>query len=68
MSLMAFSEQGGTASLNVWVFPLVGWIWYSIPMLVLGTLIALWPSRQRVAVATSAPAAGAAPSGGRAVT
>ena len=42
MSLMAFTPGGATASLNVWVFPLVGWIWYSIPILVLGTLIALW--------------------------
>jgi cytochrome c-type biogenesis protein CcmF len=60
MSLMAFSQEGGTASLNVWVFPLVGWIWYSIPILVLGSLIAIWPSRRRVAVAASAPEAGAA--------
>jgi cytochrome c-type biogenesis protein CcmF len=60
ISLMAFSQEGGTASLNVWVFPLVGWIWYSIPILVLGSLIAMWPSRRRVAVASSAPEAGAA--------
>jgi cytochrome c-type biogenesis protein CcmF len=61
MSLMAFSQETGTASLNVWVFPLVGWIWWSIPILVLGTLIALWPSRRRVAAAADAPVAGAAP-------
>jgi cytochrome c-type biogenesis protein CcmF len=61
LSLMAFSQGGTTASLNVWVFPLVGWIWYSIPVLVLGTLISLWPSRKRVAVATATPASGAAP-------
>jgi cytochrome c-type biogenesis protein CcmF len=64
MSLMAFSPGGATASLNVWVFPLVGWIWYSIPILVLGTLISLWPTRRRVAVASSEPAAGAAAVGG----
>jgi cytochrome c-type biogenesis protein CcmF len=61
MSLMAFSQGGTTASLNVWVFPLVGWIWYSIPILVLGSLISLWPSRRRVAVSTSAPATSGAP-------
>jgi cytochrome c-type biogenesis protein CcmF len=63
MSLMAFSAGGATASLNVWVFPLVGWIWYSIPILVLGSLISLWPTRRRVAVASSSAAAtaGAAP-------
>jgi cytochrome c-type biogenesis protein CcmF len=64
MSLMAFSPGGSTASLNVWVFPLVGWIWYSIPILVLGTLISLWPTRRRVAVASSEQAAGAATVGG----
>jgi cytochrome c-type biogenesis protein CcmF len=63
VSLMAFSEQAGTASFNVWVFPLVGWIWWSIPVLVLGTLIALWPSRRSRVAAVGEPAAavGAAP-------
>lgn len=61
MSLMAFSDQGNSATLNVWVFPLVGWIWYSIPILVLGSLISLWPSRRRVSVGASAPASGAPP-------
>jgi cytochrome c-type biogenesis protein CcmF len=57
LSLMAFSEERGTASFNAWVFPLVGWIWWSIPLLVLGTLIALWPVRRaRVAVESAAPA------------
>jgi cytochrome c-type biogenesis protein CcmF len=60
ISLMAFSQEGGTASLNVWVFPLVGWIWYSIPILVLGSLISIWPSRRRVSVASTAPEVGAA--------
>ena len=64
MSLMAFSEQRDTATLNVWVFPLVGWIWWSIPILVLGSLISLWPSRRRVSVGASAPAAGAPPVAG----
>ncbi|MDC0707354.1 heme lyase CcmF/NrfE family subunit [Stigmatella sp. ncwal1] len=62
LSLMAYSQEASTASLNVWVFPLVGWIWWSIPILVLGSLIAMWPSRRRVAVAAGAQApAGAAP-------
>jgi cytochrome c-type biogenesis protein CcmF len=65
LSLMAFSEERGTASFNAWVFPLVGWIWYSIPILVLGTLIALWPSRKARAVAESeTPVAGASPEAG----
>jgi cytochrome c-type biogenesis protein CcmF len=51
ISLMAFSQQAGSASFNLWVFPLVGWIWWSIPLLVLGSLIALWPSRKSKVVA-----------------
>ncbi|WP_426751648.1 heme lyase CcmF/NrfE family subunit [Myxococcus sp. Y35] len=61
MSLMAFSEQAGTASFNVWVFPLVGWIWWSIPLLVLGTLIALWPRRKAAVAMAGAPALGTSP-------
>jgi cytochrome c-type biogenesis protein CcmF len=63
VSLMAFSQQAGTASFNTWVFPLVGWIWWSIPLLVLGSLIAMWPSRKAkvVPLASDAPAASAPP-------
>jgi cytochrome c-type biogenesis protein CcmF len=57
VSLLAFDMKGETASFNAWVFPLVGWIWYSIPILVLGTLIALWPQRkQKVVESRAAPA------------
>jgi cytochrome c-type biogenesis protein CcmF len=50
VSLLAFDTKLGTASFNMWVFPLVGWIWYAIPVLVLGALISLWPRRLRPAV------------------
>ncbi|QSQ15122.1 heme lyase CcmF/NrfE family subunit [Myxococcus landrumensis] len=63
ISLMAFSQQAGNASFNVWVFPMVGWIWWSIPLLVLGTLIALWP-RRKAAVALSGAQVGASPLAG----
>jgi cytochrome c-type biogenesis protein CcmF len=53
LSLMAINPQEGTASFNAWVFPLVGWIWYAIPIFVFGTLIALWPSRKRRVVVAS---------------
>ncbi|XXF80877.1 heme lyase CcmF/NrfE family subunit [Myxococcaceae bacterium GXIMD 01537] len=65
ISLMAFSQQAGSASLNVWVFPLVGWIWWSIPLLLLGTVIALLPSRKtKAAAASGTPAASAPPEPG----
>jgi cytochrome c-type biogenesis protein CcmF len=59
VSLLAYDAKGGTASFNMWIFPLVGWIWYAIPILVLGTLIALWPQRRTREVTAPAPAAGA---------
>ncbi len=62
VSLLAFDMKGETASFNAWVFPLVGWIWYSIPILVLGTLIALWPQRKQKAV-ESRPAPAGLPQG-----
>ena len=46
VSLLALSEDGQSATFNAWVFPLVGWIWWSIPILVLGALIAIWPARR----------------------
>jgi len=60
LSLMALSEDGQSATLNAWVFPLVGWIWWSIPILVAGALIAMWPQRQ--SRRAMAPAIGAAAS------
>ncbi len=62
VSLLAFDAEKGSASFNAWIFPLVGWIWYSIPILVLGTLIALWPQKRReAAVEATVPSAGAPP-------
>jgi cytochrome c-type biogenesis protein CcmF len=46
ISLLAFSEQEKSASFNVWIFPLVAWIWWSLPLLVGGSLFAAWPSRR----------------------
>ncbi|MFL5319607.1 MAG: heme lyase CcmF/NrfE family subunit [Myxococcaceae bacterium] len=46
ISLMAYQMEQQSATFNVWVFPLVGWIWWSIPLLVIGALIAAWPQRK----------------------
>ncbi len=56
VSLLSYDVKANTASFNMWVFPLVGWIWYAIPLLVLGTLIALWPQRKTKQVVAAAPA------------
>ncbi|HYV48017.1 MAG TPA: heme lyase CcmF/NrfE family subunit, partial [Myxococcaceae bacterium] len=49
VSLLAVSEAGDSASFNVWIFPLVAWIWGSLPFIVVGALIAAWPTRRKTA-------------------
>ena len=44
INLMAFSQDGSTATIRVLVEPLVGWIWFGGGLMVLGVVIALWPS------------------------
>ncbi len=63
VSLMAQDPEKGTATFRAWIFPLVGLIWWSLPLFVLGTAIALLPERRRVAVpaGATAPASGGAP-------
>ncbi len=58
VSLMAFDEKANTASIRMWIFPMVAWIWWSIPLLVLGTVIAVWPSRRAVKRTVTSPAGG----------
>jgi cytochrome c-type biogenesis protein CcmF len=57
VSLIAFNEKAGTVTLNAWVFPLVGWVWYSLLLLCLGTAWALLP----VTVRPTSPHTGAKP-------
>ncbi len=48
VSLLAYDQATGTASFNMWLFPLVGAIWYwGIFLLALGTLIALFPDQRK---------------------
>ncbi len=49
LTLLAYGPDAAgkpTASFNVWTFPLVGWIWWSIPLFVVGALVAAWPRRR----------------------
>ena len=55
VSLIAFNEKAQTATLNAWVFPLVGWIWYALLLLCLGSLWALLPVRVRSAAVATPP-------------
>jgi cytochrome c-type biogenesis protein CcmF len=63
-----FSElqpDGRTAAFRLLVNPLVWWMWLAGPFVVLGTVVALWPARQRaVALVESPTIGGSLPSGG----
>ncbi len=55
LSLLAYAPDKKSATLNAWIFPLVGWIWLVIPFVAFGTLIAIWPQRRaRVEVEATA--------------
>ena len=46
----------GSIGFRVFVNPLVWWLWVAGPIFILGTLVALWPSRQPAMVYVAAPA------------
>jgi cytochrome c-type biogenesis protein CcmF len=47
LNLMAFERDGSSATLAVFVEPLVVWIWLGGGIIALGVIIALWPQRPR---------------------
>jgi cytochrome c-type biogenesis protein CcmF len=47
LTLLAFDQGTPSASFNAWIFPMVSWIWWSLPLFVLGALFAAWPERRR---------------------
>ena len=59
LTLLAFGPDATgspTASFNRWTLPLVGWIWWSIPLFVIGALVAAWPRRRALPVVDTEPA------------
>lgn len=49
LNLMAFAEDGNSATLQVLIEPLVFWIWVGGAVVALGALIGVWPARPRAA-------------------
>jgi cytochrome c-type biogenesis protein CcmF len=47
VNLMAFANDGSTATIRVLVEPMVSWIWFGGAVICVGALIGLWPSRKR---------------------
>ena len=68
LTLLAFDQSPPSASFNAWIFPMVGWIWWSLPLFVFGALFAAWPERRRVrtGAADRLPVSKEAPSPGAA--
>ena len=58
-SLINIDDDAGTASLDVMLHPMVWWLWFGGALMAVGTVIAAWPSRKKVA-AKVAPTASAA--------
>ena len=46
----------GSVGLRILVNPMIWWMWVAGPVLILGTVIALWPQRSRETVRAAAPA------------
>ncbi|MEE2962118.1 MAG: heme lyase CcmF/NrfE family subunit [Myxococcota bacterium] len=52
LSLLAFEEQGRRVVVKAYIMPMVPWIWWSLPIIMLGSLISLWPRRKSNALHT----------------
>jgi len=60
VTLLSYDQAAGTATLRVFVNPLVMWIWAGGLIVALGALFAIWPDRRRVRAAAPEPVAEAA--------
>jgi cytochrome c-type biogenesis protein CcmF len=47
VNLLAYNTETGTATLRVFINPLVMWIWVGGGIVALGALFAIWPDRRR---------------------
>ncbi len=45
-SLLSFENDGSQVVIKAFVNPLVSWLWWSLPLLCGGTLLAAWPRRR----------------------
>ena len=45
INFASLDQQTGKATLQAYVFPLVNWLWIGAVVLVLGTLVAMIPSK-----------------------
>ncbi|HEY8771815.1 MAG TPA: heme lyase CcmF/NrfE family subunit [Candidatus Limnocylindria bacterium] len=57
VTLLAYNPRAKTATIRVFVNPLVMWIWTGGAIVALGALFAIWPDRRRTAVEAALAAA-----------
>ncbi|MBT6432195.1 MAG: heme lyase CcmF/NrfE family subunit, partial [Deltaproteobacteria bacterium] len=50
LSLLSFEKDGSRVVVKAYLMPMVPWLWWSIPIIMLGSLISLWPRRRRQAL------------------
>lgn len=51
LSLLSFEKDGTRVAVKAYLIPMVPWIWWSLPLIALGSLVSLWPRRRTKAVA-----------------
>jgi cytochrome c-type biogenesis protein CcmF len=61
MNLVAYEQDGSTATFKVIVTPLVAWLWLGSAVMAMGTVVAVWPGRRRVAARAPGAAGNRAP-------
>ncbi|MDH4335117.1 MAG: heme lyase CcmF/NrfE family subunit, partial [Chloroflexota bacterium] len=66
VTLLAYDPSVPTATLRVFVNPLVVWIWAGGAIVALGALFAIWPDRRRDVLLAAATAAASAAAAGEA--
>ena len=55
MVLAGVDDKSGMATFDVFLTPLVSWLWLGGLMMALGTMVAMWPNaREREAIAAAA--------------
>ena len=56
LSVLSVEPDGSRVGVKAFVFPLVFLLWWSLPIISLGSVIALWPKRRRTSSAEVIPA------------
>ena len=56
VSLLSMEKDGSRIGLKVFVIPMVPWLWRALPLLVLGSMVSLWPRRRMRLTAPTTPA------------